>query len=110
MHGGQKANLGEIVYFSEEHRGTLVWLVHMYIFMIMTVDTSCILVEIVHTTKHYNLASRESGWGHIHPTNHAHIVIPSMGLMLVGNSMLCSASTNTGPDISKLGLSPATQT
>ena len=66
--------------------------------------------EVVNATKHYNLASREPGWGHIHPTNHAHIVIPSMGLMLVGNSMLCSASTNTGLDISKLGLSPATQT
>ena len=75
------------------------------LFVVMTVDTSCISVEVVQTTKHYNLASREPGWGHIHPTNHAHIVIPSMGLMLVGNSMLCSASTDTGPDASKLGLS-----
>ena len=99
------------------------------LFVVMTVDTSCISVEVVQTTKHYNLASQEPGWGYIHPTNHAlwlgtssdveagfyyplskktnhaHIVIPSMGLMLVGNSMLCSASTDTGPDASKLGLS-----
>ena len=75
------------------------------LFVVMTVDTSCISVEVVQTTKHYNLASREPGWGHMHPTNHTHIVISSMGLMLVGTSMLCSASTDTGPDASKLGLS-----